>query len=185
MQLFLFRYRALHCLLLKLIIFLSVHLFILFRFILLNDSTVLWYVRYSASYQWQSCWRWTISLIYMLNKTWACFMENIASYKPPTTLCVSDYIIWNSTSQSILNPPHCPLTYPTLCRFHNKGVVGDGINALQKWRYTTATVLFPSSQILMISESYCGGVVWFPISESMLTTPDNVTLFQLLGRGYQ
>ena len=31
----------------------------------------------------------------------------------------------SSASHSVLNPPHCPLIYPTFSKFHNKDVVED------------------------------------------------------------
>jgi len=63
--------------------------------------------------------------------------------------------------------------------------VGDSVNALLKHFYNIhySTRIYPASSDII--EGYQVGQAQFPLGESMLMTPDNLFLFQLLGDGIQ
>ena len=81
-------------------------------------------------------------------------------------------------------PPHCSLTYPTPAQLTSKDVLGDSIKALLKSRYTTPTAL-PFTSSHGITEGYQIGQTLFSLGESVLTTPDILLLFHLLGDDIQ
>ncbi|XP_048785820.1 uncharacterized protein LOC125686147 isoform X5 [Lagopus muta] len=57
-------------------------------------------------------------------------LRNTAGYRPPTGLCITNNDPLCSASQPVLNPPHCPLIYPTLPQLCYKDVMGDSIKCL-------------------------------------------------------
>ncbi|XP_048785824.1 uncharacterized protein LOC125686152 isoform X3 [Lagopus muta] len=57
-------------------------------------------------------------------------LRNTAGYRPPTGFCTTNNDPLCSASQPVLNPPHCPLIYPTLPQLCYKDVVGDSIKCL-------------------------------------------------------
>jgi len=68
------------------------------------------------------------SLMKMLNKT----RPNTDPWGTPLVTglqpgCAADDNPLSSTSQPVVSPPHCPLIYPTLSKFHNKDVVGADV----------------------------------------------------------
>ncbi|XP_052556631.1 uncharacterized protein LOC128089357 isoform X2 [Tympanuchus pallidicinctus] len=54
-------------------------------------------------------------------------LGDTAGYRSPARLCTANDDPLRSASQPVLNPPHCPLIYPTLPQLCYKDVVGDSI----------------------------------------------------------
>ena len=67
----------------------------------------------------------------MLNKTgpstdpWGTSL--VTSLQPD---CAADHNPLSSASQTVLNPHHCPLIYPTLSQLHYKDTVGNSVKHL-------------------------------------------------------
>ncbi|XP_048788485.1 uncharacterized protein LOC125687398 [Lagopus muta] len=113
-------------------------------------------------------------------------LRNTASYRPPTGLCTTNNDPLCSASQPVLNPPHCPLIYPTLPQLCYKDVMGNSIKCLAEIKVDyihCSPPIHPARDNII--EGYQVGQARPPPCEPMLTTPDNLLFFQLSGDDIQ
>ncbi|XP_048790623.1 uncharacterized protein LOC125688470 [Lagopus muta] len=113
-------------------------------------------------------------------------LRNTASYRPPTGLCTTNNDLLCSASQPVLNPPHCPLIYPTLPQLCYKDVMGDSIKCLAEIKVDyihCSPHIHPARDNII--EGYQVGQARPPPCEPVLTTPDNLLFFQLSGDDIQ
>jgi len=85
----------------------------------------------------------------------------------------------SSLSSSVLSPRLCPLICPTLAWRTDEDVMGDSVRGLAEMKADSVhccPLTYPASGD--ITEGYQVGQAWFPLDESMLTTLDNLLLFQ-------
>ena len=57
-------------------------------------------------------------------------LGNAVSYTPSTRLCSTDHNPLSSAGQLVLNPPHCPLIYPTLPKLTCRDIMGGSVERL-------------------------------------------------------
>ncbi|XP_040512250.1 28S ribosomal protein S36, mitochondrial isoform X1 [Gallus gallus] len=75
------------------------------------------------------------SLMKMLNKTrssinpWG--TQLVTGLQPDSALLIQP----SKFCQSAINPPHCPLMYPTFSKFRNKDVLRDNVKCLAEAKY--------------------------------------------------
>ncbi|XP_048818304.1 protein shisa-9 isoform X3 [Lagopus muta] len=113
-------------------------------------------------------------------------LRNTAAYRPPTGLCTTTNDPLCSASQPVLNPPHCPLIYPTLPQLCYKDVMGDSIKCLAEIKVDyihCSPPIHPARDNII--EGYQVGQARPPPCEPVLTTPDNLLFFQLSGDDIQ
>ncbi|XP_048785819.1 uncharacterized protein LOC125686147 isoform X4 [Lagopus muta] len=113
-------------------------------------------------------------------------LRNTAGYRPPTGLCITNNDPLCSASQPVLNPPHCPLIYPTLPQLCYKDVMGDSIKCLAEIKVDyihCSPPIHPARDNII--EGYQVGQARPPPCEPVLTTPDNLLFFQLSGDDIQ
>ena len=100
-------------------------------------------------------------------------------------LSATDDYPLSSAIQPVLNPPHWPLIQPTLPELPWEDVMGDRVESLAEVEVENipgSPFVYPASHVIV--ESYQIGQAWFPLGESMLTTPDNLLFFHLLQQSW-
>ena len=86
----------------------------------------------------------------------------------------------SSSSQSVLNPLHCWLIYPTLSKLHYKHIVGDSVKSLVEVKVHNiycSPLAYPADNDVI--EVYHLGQAWSPLGKSKLGN-DNLILLLLV-----
>ena len=80
---------------------------------------------------------------------------NTTSYRPPIRLFAVDHNPPSSTSQPIVNPPQCPLIYPTPPELSHKDALRDVVKSFDEVKVKNlhcSTLTYPDSDY--ITEGY-------------------------------